>query len=134
MTLTSIVSPYEKNRRVSELLAGRSYTAMLCSHVNGGANEQSTWAEWEAQELPSTNGYSRKTGTIGTGVYNTTAQAVECPAITMSFTAAGGEYTYAYLVVRVGTETGIHSLHTENPTITVSASRPKGYTLVFGEA
>ena len=134
MTLTSIVSPYEKARRVSELLEGLTYTAMLCSHVNGGAGEGSTWAQWEAQELPTTNGYNRATGTIGAGGYNAISKAVECPPVTLTFTAAGGTYSYAYLVIRVGAETGIHSLHTEAPEITVSAVRPKAYTIVFGEA
>lgn len=110
MSFTVAITPKELERQAAAVFEGKAYKAILC--VNPGAYDTSnTTAEWEAEEIAASGGYSTLTGTVGTGSYNGTSGKYEVPTISLSWTGSGAGFTYDTLVLIIDAATYPHSVN-----------------------
>jgi hypothetical protein len=124
------ITPKELERQAVAVFEGKTYKIFLA--VRGALTVSSTAAEWEAAEL-SGNGYAAVTGTIGTGSYNAGNTRYELPNITAQFSASGAGYTYDTMCFKLGSETYLHSINVETPSITLAAGQSKSYVLQLAQ-
>lgn len=129
MALTLTISQKELQRQAVAALEGKGYTIFLANNTTSLTSE-STFSAWDAVKVTGT-GYANVTGTLAAGSYNATTARWELPAVTATFTCSGGTYTYNTLCVRIGTETYLHSINVESPSITLVSGQSKTYTLTF---
>lgn len=128
MAITTTISAKELQRQAALVFQGKAYKLFLAT--KGALTSESTAALWEAAEV-SGGGYAAVTGTIGTGSYNSGTGRYELPALTGSFTATGGGFTYDTVCLKIGTELYLHSIAVESPTIVMAAGQSKAYTLTL---
>lgn len=129
MALTLTISQKELQRQASLALESKAYTIFLANNTTSLTSE-STYSAWNAVKASGT-GYADVTGTLGTGSYNSTTARWELPSITATFTCSSGTYTYNTVCLRIGTETYLHSINVESPSITLAAGQSKTYTIVL---
>lgn len=131
MAVSLTIAPEELKRQAAAVFEGKTYKVFLVNNT-GGLTVASDTAAWEALELTG-NGYAAVTGNVGVGAYNTTSARYELPAITATFTAAGGSLTYNTVCVVVDGATFLHSIAVENPTIALADGQSKTYTLTLAQ-
>lgn len=129
MALTLTISQKELQRQAAAALEGNAYTIFLATNT-GSLTSESTYALWYDEVVTGT-GYQDETGTLGSGSYNATTGRWELPAVTATFTCTGGSYSYDTVCVRIGTETYLHSINVESPSITLASGQSKSYTITF---
>ena len=132
MATTQTISTKELLRQSAALFDGKAYRVYLATN-NGSLTADSTHAAWTAVEVAGGTGYAAVTGTLGVGVYQAGTGRVELPDVTATFTATGAGFSYDTLVIRLGTETYVHSINVESPAITLAAGQSKTYTLKFAQ-
>jgi hypothetical protein len=132
MAITQTISTRELLRQSSLVFDAKAYRVYLATN-NGSLTAESTHAAWTAVEVAGGTGYAAVTGTLGTGVYQAGTGRVEVPAVTATFTATGAGFSYDTVVIRLGTETYVHSILVESPSITLAAGQSKTYTLTFAQ-
>lgn len=132
MATTQTISTKELLRQSSLVFDAKAYRVYLATN-NGSLTADSTHAAWTAVEVAGGTGYAAVTGTLGTGVYQAGTGRVEVPAVTATFTATGAGFSYDTVVIRLGTETYLHSILVESPSITLAAGQSKTYTLTFAQ-
>jgi hypothetical protein len=130
MAITLSISQKELQRQAALCLEGRAYEVFLATNT-GTLTANSTYAAWQAVEVASANGYAPVTGTIGTGAWDAGDARYELPAITATFTSSGSGYSYNTICVRIGTETYLHSIVAESPSITLAAGQSKSYVITL---
>jgi hypothetical protein len=111
-------------------LEGRAYEVFLATN-DGSLTANSTYAAWQALEVASANGYAPATGTLGTGAWDAGDARYELPAVTATFSSSGSGYSYNTVCVRIGTETYLHSIVAELPSITLAAGQSKSYVITL---
>jgi hypothetical protein len=131
MTLTLNISTKELERQAALCFEGYTYKVFLVQNVNSYTAED-TAALWEADELTST-GYAAVTGTLATGSYEANNARYEIPQIQATFTAGTGGMSYSSICLKLGTETYLHSVITETPTITLLEGQSKTYTIQLAQ-
>lgn len=132
MATTQTISTKELLRQSSLVFDAKAFRVYLATN-NGSLSADSTHAAWTAVEVAGGTGYAAVTGTLGTGVYQAGTGRVEVPAVTATFTATGAGFSYDTVVIRLGTETYLHSILVESPSITLAAGQSKTYTLTFAQ-
>lgn len=132
MATNQTISTRELLRQSSLVFDAKAYRVYLATN-NGSLTAESTHAAWTAVEVAGGTGYAAVTGTLGTGVYQAGTGRVEVPAVTATFTATGAGFSYDTVVIRLGTETYVHSILVESPSITLAAGQSKTYTLTFAQ-
>ena len=128
MARTLTLSTKELKRAAAAAYEGKAIRVMLCNVGNTGYTAESTVANWQSVEL-SGNGYSRFSGTVGTGSYDGTAAAYVMPNIDAAFSASGSSFTYDTVVVYFNGETYPHSIIAESPNIVLSAGQTQTYRI-----
>lgn len=129
MALTLTISQKELQRQAVAALQGKAYTIFLATN-SGSLTSESTFAAWDAVKVTG-SGYAAVTGTLGTGSYNATTARWELPSVTATFTCTSGFYSYDTLCIRIGTETYLHSVNVESPSVTLVSGQSKTYTITF---
>lgn len=129
MALTLTISQKELQRQAAAALEGKTFTIFLATN-SGALTSESTYSAWNA-EVATGTGYANVTGSLGTGSYNATTGRWELPTVTATFTCTGGSYSYDTLCVRIATETYLHSINVESPSITLASGQSKTYTITF---
>lgn len=130
MAITLSISRYELERQAGLAFEGKAYEVFLATN-SGSLTADSTYAAWQAVEVASANGYAPATGTIGTGTWDSGDARYELPAITATFTSSGSGFSYDTICVRIGTETYLHSIIAESPSITLAAGQAKSYVITL---
>lgn len=128
MARTLTLSQKELKRAAAAAYEGKSIRVMLCNVGTSGNTAESTVAAWQAVEV-SGNGYTRFSGTVGTGSYDGTAAAYVLPNIDAAFTATGSGFTYDTVVVYFNGETYCHSITVESPNVVLSAGQTQTYRI-----
>lgn len=129
MTLTLTISQKELQRQAVACLEGKAFTIFLATN-SGTLTSESTFAAWDAVKASGT-GYAPVTGNLAAGSYNTTTGRWQLPAITATFSCTGGTYSFDTLCVRIATETYLHSINVESPSVTLVSGQSKTYTITF---
>lgn len=130
MAQQTVVSQKELKRQAGLCFEGRTAYVMLCSFVGVAPTPEDTVATWQALEV-SGNGYTRFSGTIGTGSYVALNGSYDIPAITATFSATGAGYTYSHIVIYLNGETYPHSVITESPDIVLLAGQAQSYEITL---
>ena len=130
MALTLSISQKELERQAALAFEGETYEVFLATN-SGSLTVNSTYAEWQAVEVASSNGYAPVTGTIGTGAWDSGDARYELPSITATFTSTDSGFSYDTICVRIGTETYLHSIIAESPSITLAAGQAKSYVITL---
>ena len=130
MALALSISQFELKRQAALAFEGKAYEVFLATN-SGSLTADSTYAAWQAVEVASANGYAPVTGTIGTGAWSTANARYELPAITATFTSSSSGFSYDTVCVRIGTETYLHSIVAESPSITLAAGQAKTYVITL---
>lgn len=130
MAITLSISRYELQRQAALAFEGKAYEVFLATN-SGSLTANSTYAAWQAVEVASASSYAPVTGTVGTGAWSSGNSRYELPSITATFTSSGSGYSYDTICVRIGTETYLHSLITESPSITLAAGQSKTYVITL---
>ena len=129
MALTLTISRKELERQAGLALEGEDVTVFLAQNP-GELTSESSYADWYDEVVTGT-GYADVTDTLEAGSYNNTTARWELPAVTATFTCTSGTYTYNTVCVRIGTETYLHSINVESPSITLASGQSKTYTITF---
>lgn len=132
MAITSTISQYELQRQAGLVFEGKDYEVFLATN-DGTLTANSTYADWQAEEVASANGYAPVTGTIGTGSWSTGNERYELPSITATFTGSGAGFTYDTVCIRIGTETYLHSAIVESPAIQLASGQSKSYVITLSQ-
>ena len=127
MTLSLSISTKELERQATLCFEALAYKVFLVQNTNSYTAED-TAADWESIELSST-GYAAVTGTIAPGAYSVANARFEMPQIEATFTAGTGGMSYDSICLKLGTETYLHSVITETPTVTLLDGQSKTYTI-----
>lgn len=130
MAITSTISQYELARQADLAFEGETYEVFLATN-DGTLTADSTYADWQAEEVTSANSYAPVTGTFSTGSWSTGNARYELPSITASFSSSGAGYSYDTVCIRIGTETYLHSIVVETPSITLAAGQTKTYVITL---
>lgn len=130
MAITLTISQNELQRQAALAFEGQAYEVFLANN-SGSLTANSTYAAWQAVELATANGYAPVTGTIGTGAWSSANARYELPAITATFTSSGSGLSYDTICVRIGTETYLHSILAESPSVTLAAGQAKSYVITL---
>lgn len=130
MAITLTISQNELQRQAALAFEGQTYEVFLANN-SGSLTANSTYAAWQAVELATANGYAPVTGTIGTGAWSSANARYELPAITATFTSSGSGLSYDTICVRIGTETYLHSILAESPSVTLAAGQAKSYVITL---
>ena len=135
MTITTELCEFEFARVANAAYAGKSCKVFLA--VNPGSlTSASTTAQWEAAELPGTNGYAPYTvASLPAGGLDPGADdrweigEADGPNqfIVAAFTAAGGPFSFDTVVVVVDGSTYPHSIIVETPSVTVADGQTQTY-------
>ena len=129
MALTLTISQKELQRQAIAALTGKAYTIFLATN-SGTLTSESTFAAWDAVKAVGT-GYAAVTGTLAAGSYNATTGRWELPAVTATFTCSGDFYSFDTICIRIATETYLHSINVESPSVTLVSGQSKTYTITF---
>jgi hypothetical protein len=130
MALTTTISQKELERQAGLCLEGRAYEVFLALN-DGSLTAQSTYSAWQALEVASANGYAPVTGTLGSGTWDAGDARYELPSITATFTSSGSGFSYDTICLRIGTETYLHSIVVESPSVTLAAGQSKSYVITL---
>jgi hypothetical protein len=127
------VTPKELERQAVEAFQGKSWRVFLALRQDTGLDATSTIAAWEAEKVPTANGYVDVTGTVGTGVYNTGTAAYELPALQVTFTATGAGYSYDSIIVQIDGATYPHSvgLFSADTPIFLAGGQSQSYSVLL---
>lgn len=128
MARTVTVSQKELKRAAAAAYEGKAIRVMLCNVGTSGNTAESTVTAWQAVEV-SGNGYSRFSGTVGTGAWDGTAAAYVLPNIDAAFTASGSGISYDTVVVYFNGETYVHSITVESPNVVIAAGQTQTYRI-----
>lgn len=128
MAISVTISQRELERIAGLVYEGETLKVMLCSVGSSGFTAESTVTEWQSVEK-SGNGYVRFSEVLATGSYDNTDARYELPSVDADFTATGAGYSYDRVVCYIDGATYIHSLITENPNVTLSASQTQTYRI-----
>lgn len=129
MALTLTISQKELQRQASLALEGKAYTVFLANNTTSLTSE-STFSSWNSAKATGT-GYADVTGTLGTGSYNGSTGRWELPTITATFTCTSGSIIYNTVCLRIATESYLHSINVESPSVTLAAGQSKTYTITL---
>jgi phage baseplate assembly protein gpV len=129
MAVSTVISQKELERVAALAYEGETIKVMLCQVATSGYTAQSTVANWQTVELPSTGGYVRYSQAVGTGSYNATSGRYELPAIDAEFTASGVGFTYETIVIYIDGATYPHSVITESPNLALQAGQVQTYRI-----
>lgn len=127
--MAQTVTPGELEFIYVYAFAGKAYK--IFAATKGSLTINSTLAEWEAAELPTTNGYLPITGTIGSGTYNATTGKFTAPTIAGQFKGSGAGFTYDAVVIKVAGRTKPHSVDILDVPVVLAASQAKLYEQTF---
>jgi len=128
MAVSVSISTKELERQAKLVFEGKTYKLFLA--VKGALTVDSTRVDWEAAEV-SGGGYAAATGTIPAGTYSTGNGRYEMPALSATFTATGGGFTYDTVCLVIAGSPYLHSILTETPSVTLAAGQSKSYTLTL---
>ncbi len=132
MAITLTISQKELQRQAAACFEGRAYEVFLALNT-ASLTSESTYSAWQAVEVATANGYAPVTGTIGTGAWDGGDARYEMPVITAAFTSSGSGFSYDTICIRIGTETYLHSLIVESPSITLAAGQSKTYLITLAQ-
>lgn len=142
MALTIAVSAKEMERVAISAYHGKRIRVSLANVTTETFTQDSTVAQWDGIKING-NGYADFTAVIATGAYDSTDGRFEMGAtagantyVEALYTGSGSGFTFNRIYVVIGVSDGsggwneelyLHSLLTENPSITV----PAGSTIKY---
>lgn len=129
MAQITTISTKELKRQASLVFEGLTLKVMLCELTSEFYDAETTVALWQTIEK-SGSGYSRFSGTVGVGAYNSTLGRYELPTFAATFTATA-PYTYNAIVIYFNGQTYPHSVILEEPNLILSASQIQSYLIDF---
>jgi hypothetical protein len=114
------------------ILDGQTYKVFLAT--KGTLTIASTLSAWEAAELATSNGYAAVTGTIGTGVFDSTSGRVKCPVITGQFGPVSGTgIEFDAMVIKIGsTRTRPYAARLYETLQVLASGQSRGFNLALG--
>jgi|LauGreDrversion4_2_1035121.scaffolds.fasta_scaffold97096_2 hypothetical protein len=140
MALTTSLSSWERARVAAAAYAGEDVRVSLANVTGASYTVENSVTDWDSLKV-SSSGYTDFTATIGDGGYDTTQGRFELGTgtgpdtyIDAEFTATTLSYTYNRVYVVIGTETYLHSLLTESPSVTVSPGQTITYRIQLAVA
>jgi hypothetical protein len=130
--MSFVVTQGELEFQSSLILNGQSYKVFLANR--GSLTIGSTLTAWEAVELTADGGYVAVTGTIGTGVFNTSSGRVETPVITGQFgPASGSGITFDSMLIKIGTtRTRPYAVRLYDVPQVLAAGQSRGFNFTLG--
>jgi hypothetical protein len=145
MPVTAQISSGELARVGSLCYEGNRLVVMLCIVDAESINVNSTFAAWEALEIPEVNGYTRYYAEIPAGAYDATDLRFEIGAtpgantlFQASWTAVGTDFEYNRVVIAIQTPDGIGGwddptsiahLYSEIPNVVVFPAQAASYRI-----
>ncbi len=140
MALTTTLSSWERARVAAAAYAGKAVRVSLANVGASGFTVENTVTDWNSLKI-SSSGYVDFTATIGAGGYDSTDGRYELGIgsgantyIDAQFTATSVSYTFNRVFVVIGTETRLHSLLSESPSVTVSPGQTITYRIQLAVA
>jgi hypothetical protein len=128
-----LISPDALGKQAQLAYEGKAYK-MLLAYRNGEALTQaSLMSAWNAVKLPAGNGYTEKTGTIGTGSWNSGNARYELPQFTMTITATGSGITYDAVLLQVDNRTYPDRVVLLPTPETLQSGQSKAYVLLLAQ-
>ena len=128
-----LISPDALGKQAQLTYEGKSYK-MLLAYRNGTVLTQaSLMSAWNAVKLSAGNGYTEKTGTIGTGSWNSGNARYELPQFTMTITATGSGITYDAVLLQVDNRTYPDRVILLPTPETLQSGQSKTYVLLLAQ-
>jgi hypothetical protein len=128
-----LISPDALGKQAQLTYEGKAYK-MLLAYRNGTVLTQaSLMSAWNAVKLSAGNGYAEKTGTIGTGSWNSGNARYELPQFTMTITATGSGITYDAVLLQVDNRTYPDRVVLLPTPETLQAGQSKTYVLLLAQ-
>ena len=128
-----LISPDALGKQAQLTYEGKSYKLLLAYRNGAVLTQNSLMSAWNAVKLTAGNGYAEKTGTIGTGSFNTGNARYELPQFTMSLTASGGGFTYDAIVLQVDNRTYPDRVILLPTPDTLQSGQNKSYVLLLAQ-
>jgi len=128
-----LISPDALGKQAQLTYEGKAYK-MLLAYRNGTVLTQaSLMSAWNAVKLSAGNGYAEKTGTIGTGSWNSGNARYELTQFTMTITATGSGITYDAVLLQVDNRTYPDRVVLLPTPETLQAGQSKTYVLLLAQ-
>ena len=128
-----LISPDALGKQAQLTYEGKSYKLMLCFRNGAVLTQSSLMSAWNAVKLANGNGYTEKTGTIGTGSFNSANARYELPQFTLSLTASGSGFTFDAIVLQVDNRTYPDRVVLLPTPETLQSGQSKSYVLLLAQ-
>jgi hypothetical protein len=128
-----LISPDALGKQAQLTYEGKSYKLMLAFRNGTVLTQASLMSAWNAVKLSNGNGYTEKTGTIGTGSFNSGNARYELPQFTLSLTASGSGFTFDAIVLQVDNRTYPDRVVLLPTPETMQSGQSKSYVLLLAQ-
>ena len=128
-----LISPDALGKQAQLTYEGKTYKLMLCFRDGTVLTQASLMSAWNAVKLTNGNGYIEKTGTIGTGSFNSGNARYELPQFTLSLTASGSGFTFDAIVLQVDNRTYPDRVVLLPTPETLQSGQSKSYVLLLAQ-
>ncbi len=128
-----LISPDALGKQAQLAYEGKSYKLMLAFRNGTVLTQASLMSAWNAVKLSNGNGYTEKTGTIGTGSFNSGNARYELPQFTLSLTASGSGFTFDAIVLQVDNRTYPDRVVLLPTPETMQSGQSKSYVLLLAQ-
>jgi len=128
-----LISPDALGKQAQLTYEGKSYKLMLAFRNGTVLTQASLMSAWNAVKLSNGNGYTEKTGTIGTGSFNSGNARYELPQFTLSLTASGSGFTFDAIVLQVDNRTYPDRVVLLSTPETMQSGQSKSYVLLLAQ-
>ena len=128
-----LISPDALGRQAQLTYEGKTYKMLLAFRNGTVLTQASLMSAWNAVKLSAGNGYAEKTGTIGTGSWNSGNARYELPEFQLALTATGSGFTYDAIVLQVDNRTYPDRVVLLPIAETLQAGQSKTYILLLAQ-
>jgi hypothetical protein len=128
MALSALISTKELQRQAELCLEGNTVNVMLCNSSGNSFTAESTVADWQTAEVTG-SGYVRFSQTVQAGSYNSGLASYVIPNIDAAFECDTTPLSYDRIIIYFTGETYIHSMLSENPTISLTPGQAQTYRI-----
>jgi len=129
-----LISPDALGKQAQLTYEGKSYRLFLAYRNGASLNQANTISAWNGVKLSSGNGYAEKTGTIGSGSWNSGNARYELPQFLMSLTATGSGFTYDAIVLQVDSRSYPDRVILLPTAETLQSGQSKSFVLLLAQA
>jgi hypothetical protein len=128
-----LISPDALGKQAQLTYEGKTYKLLLAYRNGVVLTQASLMSAWNAVKLSNGNGYTEKTGTIGTGSFNSGNARYELPQFTLSLTASGSGFTFDAIVLQVDNRTYPDRVVLLPTAKTMQAGQSESYVLLLAQ-